>query len=214
MDRRRGEVHVRPIMSAALTTLVMCGGNYRTSDGGADTALTPDGDVLDSAGDDRTSSIDGNSDGMADGVDAPPQCVPSGQRQPFNTLKSHTASGVCAQGNPCQRDVYFWSNQYQMTFMAKNEDAVCSGAMACVSNVGIDTFEMAGYCQGAWDVYCDSLKVGNISTLGKACNGSAMMNGCSISFAPTVCATIRLVASAVGGGCCNTGSVITAVSAW
>jgi hypothetical protein len=142
----------------------------------------------------------------------------SASRQGFNTLQSHTTTG-CWNGNPCAQDQYNWTPINGQTFNAINENIVCSGTTARVAHVGIGTYQSQLQCQGTWDVYCDSNKVGSLSTLNKACADSAMSNGCSISFAPVTCSTIKLVATAGSGmlGCCGASppdSMIVAVSAW
>jgi hypothetical protein len=146
-------------------------------------------------------------------------CVPTGQRAPFNTLSQDTASG-CWNGNPCPHDAYAWSNANGQNFQAFGQLIACSGASTCVQNVGICTYSGTPVCQGYWDVLCDGQPVGQIQTIGGGCVGSAMSNGCSISFAPRMCAEITLVAAADGdntASCCGgtqPDSMIVAVSAW
>ena len=144
-------------------------------------------------------------------------CSPTGTRQGFNTLSSGTANG-CWMGNPCPQTTYLGSTTNGRNFKAINQDVVCGGTTACVNHVGITTYAATTYCQGGWDVYCDSTKVGNIDTTGKMCIGNPMTNGCSITFAPLTCSTIKYVGVKAGGGiCCNTGSpdiMITATAAW
>jgi hypothetical protein len=144
-------------------------------------------------------------------------CSPAGTRQAFNTLVSHTSSG-CWNGNPCAQGTYTWTTSHGQSFQNTSEDTVCGGTTACVGHVGITTYQAASNCQGTWDVYCNTTKVGTISTASKACQGDAMTNGCSVSFNPVSCSTIRLVATAGSvGGCCGTGSIdtmLTGVSAW
>lgn len=143
-------------------------------------------------------------------------CVPTGQRANFGTLGQDTASG-CWNQNPCPLDQWAWNGTGQ-SFIAQNEAIACSGNATCVGHVGIGTYSSSAYCQGTWDVYCDNAMVGNISTLNKSCTGSAMSNGCSITFTPKSCTSIRLVAGPNGSGaCCGSGmpdSMIVAVSAW
>jgi hypothetical protein len=87
--------------------------------------------------------------------------------------------------------------------------------------VGINTYASSTVCQGQFDVYCNSTKVGSIDTVGKACQGSAMTNGCDTTFTPTSCSTIKLVLTAGAGTdlCCLTSgtgpdTMLTGVSAW
>lgn len=142
-------------------------------------------------------------------------CVPSGARQPFNTLVSSTTTG-CWAGSPCGNDSVVLSHANGRNFAAIGQQLVCGGTTACVGHVGIGTY--SSVCQGVWDVYCDASKVGTINTLNKVCVGTAMTNGCSIAFTPTTCSTLRLVATGGSGQvCCGTGgpdAMITAVSAW
>jgi hypothetical protein len=145
-------------------------------------------------------------------------CSPAGTRQAYNTMTSHTTTG-CWTGNPCAQGTYSWTSTNGQSFINANEDVVCGGTTACVSHVGITTYELSSNCQGAWDVYCDTTKVGSIDTTGKACSGDAMTNGCSITFGnPLTCSSIRFVGTAgsVGACCGSTGyhSMITGVSAW
>ncbi len=145
-------------------------------------------------------------------------CVPSGTRQAYNTLNSSSATG-CWKGNPCGQDVWNFSSSYGINFQKLNEDFVCGGASSCIANVGIATYSSTTLCQGAWDVYCGLVKVGNINTNGKNCTGTAMTNGCKISFQPVVCSTVRFVATAGSGtlSCCagtSPDSMIVSVSAW
>lgn len=145
-------------------------------------------------------------------------CVPTGTRQAFDTLGSHTTTG-CWLGNPCAQDQYNFAQTNGQNFQALGQQFVCSGAPACVGHVGIGTYVSQPLCQGTWDVYCDATKVGSLSTLNKTCTGSAMTNGCSISFTPLQCSTIGFVATAGSGvqSCCGGSapdSMIVAVSAW
>jgi cysteine-rich repeat protein len=146
-------------------------------------------------------------------------CVPTGQRAPLNNLSFDSASG-CWNGNPCDNDLYAWNGDGQ-SFLGFNQAITCSGASTCVANVGITTYQShATVCQGLWEVLCDDVVVGQINTLGKACAGSAMANGCKTSFPPRKCASIQLRAVADGdntAGCCggtSPDSMLTAFSAW
>lgn len=144
-------------------------------------------------------------------------CIPSGTRQAFNTMASHTTTG-CWNGQPCVQNAYSWVTANGQSFINANEEVVCGGTTACVSHVGITTYDQAASCQGSWDVYCDANKVGTIDTTNKACGTTAMTNGCSITFMPLTCSTIKLVGKtgSVGACCGSTGlhSMVTAVSAW
>jgi hypothetical protein len=148
-------------------------------------------------------------------------CTPTGTRQAFNTMSSHTTSGCWDTGNPCQLDAYNFSQTYGENFQANGQQITCGGTTACIGHVGIDTYGSSGtVCQGSWDVYCNATKVGSINTINKtSCIGSAMTNGCSTSFTPTTCTTIELVATAGSGtqNCCAGSapdSMIVGVSAW
>ena len=144
-------------------------------------------------------------------------CVPSGTRRAFNTMSSHTTTG-CWTGNPCAQGTYSWVSTNGQSFINANENVVCGGTTACVSHIGITTYEQSANCQGSFDVYCDAAKVGTIDTTGKACNGDAMSNGCSLAFAPLTCSSVKLVGitGSVGACCGSTGlhSLVTGVSAW
>ncbi len=144
-------------------------------------------------------------------------CSPAGTRQAFNTMSSHTSSG-CWQGNPCAQGTYNWTTGDGQSFQNSGEYVVCGGTTACVSHAGITTYQLASNCQGSWDVYCDTVKVGTINTGGKGCSGDAMTNGCSIAFNPVTCSSIKIVATAGStGGCCGTGAIdtmVTGISAW
>lgn len=145
-------------------------------------------------------------------------CVPSGQRAPFDTLSGDTASG-CWNGNPCNTNQYSWSSTNGQNFQAVAQQVTCSGASTCVGHVGINTYAATTVCSGVWDVYCDATKVGTLSTLNKACTGSAMANGCSVTFMPRPCTSIKLeAASGMSGSACCGGSapdsMLTGVSAW
>ncbi len=143
-------------------------------------------------------------------------CVPTGQRAPFNTRTANTTTG-CVDDDPCPDDAWIWSPPYGPVFENAGEFITCSGAATCVGNVGIATYDQASACQGVWDVFCGQTLVGSISTLNQGCAGTAMTNGCSVSFAPRMCSAIRLVATQGGpANCCNVGfdSIIVAVSAW
>jgi len=146
-------------------------------------------------------------------------CNPTGQRLTFNTLQSKTANGCWNTGNPCNTNNYSWSPNNGLNFAGNGQDAVCSGTTACVGHVGILTYQSSSVCQGAWDIYCDSAKVGSIVTTNKACQGTAMNNTCNVAFTPRQCSTIRLVATGGGSGqaCCGGGmpdAMLTGVSAW
>jgi hypothetical protein len=145
-------------------------------------------------------------------------CVPSGSRAGLTTLSSSTVTG-CWKGNPCANDAYNWTTTNGQSFEALNQDFVCGGTTACVAHVGINTYANSGYCQGSWDIYCDTTKVGSINTVGKACQGSAMTNGCSTTFMPVTCSSIKVVATGGSGtqNCCagpSPDSMIVSVSAW
>ncbi|MBI4703372.1 MAG: hypothetical protein HY744_19835 [Deltaproteobacteria bacterium] len=146
-------------------------------------------------------------------------CAPTGARAAFDTLSDDTANG-CWNGNPCNRDQYAWDGKGQ-NFQDFGQHFVCSGSPACVANVGITTSDFSSTaCQGAWNVSCDGQPVGSINTLGKKCGGSAMADGCKVSFPPRQCSQIKLDAAPDGDGtlgCCwgkQPDSMITAVSAW
>jgi hypothetical protein len=146
-------------------------------------------------------------------------CSPSGARAPLTSLTEDTASG-CWNGNVCATDQYTW-NSLGQNFQAFGQAISCSGASTCVGNVGIATYGAANTCQGRWNVYCDGVSVGLIDTLPtNGCVGSAMNNGCKVSFTPRPCATIRLVAATdndATSNCCggsSPDSMIVAVSAW
>jgi hypothetical protein len=147
-----------------------------------------------------------------------PACVPTGMRQSFNTLG--LSPGGCITGNPCSQDVSVQSAAYIASFEVTNAALTCTGTTACISHVGIGTYTTAANCQGVWDVYCDAKKLGTIITVGKACANSAMANGCSLTFAPTTCSSIKLVAvQGSGTSCCSAPILpvdtrVTAVSAW
>lgn len=146
-------------------------------------------------------------------------CVPTGQRAGFNTIQSFTTTGCWNTGNPCGQDQYNFSQTYGRNFQAANQEIVCGGTNACVGHVGIGTYAGTTVCQGTWDVYCGSTKVGTIDTRNKACTGSAMNNQCNVAFTPAPCSTIKLVAQLGSGqnGCCAGNapdSMIVAVSAW
>lgn len=144
-------------------------------------------------------------------------CAPTGVRAPFNTQVSSDAAN-CFTDNPCADDTYVWASPFGAMFSAVGQQVTCGGAPTCVANVGVATYESVGNCQGVWDVYCDGAHLGVLSTVNQACAGTAMTNGCNISFSPRVCSQIRLEAQSGGpGACCGTGtpdSAIVAVSAW
>jgi len=144
-------------------------------------------------------------------------CAPTGARRPFNVL--FQSSGGCYPNNPCNLDNYVQAGPNIASFQAPNATLVCGGTTACVSHVGIDTYQLPSNCQGSWDVYCDKKIVGSINTAGKGCAGSAMSNGCDVTFPPAICSSIKLVAvSGTGTPCCTSASPvdtrIVAVSAW
>ncbi|HEY1954734.1 MAG TPA: hypothetical protein VGH28_03965 [Polyangiaceae bacterium] len=146
-------------------------------------------------------------------------CSPTGTRQPFNTLVSKTATGCSTfQSSPCATATYNWSSNNIQGFANLGENIVCGGTTACISHVGINNWATGTECQGTWDVYCDATKVGTIATENKSCTGSPMSNGCSITFAPMTCSTIKFQITAAGGGLCCTGaavdSSIAGVTAW
>lgn len=145
-------------------------------------------------------------------------CVPTGARAGFNTLASHTTTG-CWLGNPCGQDNWNFSSSYGQNFQANGQQFVCSGPSTCVGHVGVTTYSDTKVCEGAWDVYCDNNKVGNINTVGKACTGSAQSNGCSIAFTPAACTSVKVVATGGSGvqNCCAgqaPDSMIVSISAW
>jgi len=149
-------------------------------------------------------------------------CQPTGQRVGFNSLVSDSASG-CWNGNPCTYDGYAWDPAHGQSFGAFGQQITCAaagGASACITHVGITTYNENPTCQGKWDVSCDGKLVGTITSLGKTCTGSAMSNGCVVTFPATTCAQIKLLAVQDGdsnAGCCGTGqpdSMVTGVSAW
>jgi len=144
-------------------------------------------------------------------------CVPAGTRQPYNTLQSKTATG-CLTTSPCAQSTYLWSSNNIQSFYNVGENIVCSGTTACISHVGINNYQDTQACQGSWDIYCDSTKVGNLNTVGKTCTGTPMSNGCSISFSPVTCSTIKLqAASGNTKACCASGTIdtsIAGVTAW
>ncbi len=129
--------------------------------------------------------------------------VPSGSRAPLNTTAKTTTG--CWTGSPCAQDVYSFSPSYGVNFQANGQDLTCSGASTCVGHVGIATYAATNVCEGAWDVYCDNTKIGNLNTVGKSCQGTAMTNGCNLTFTPAPCASIRLVATTGSGvqSCCG-----------
>jgi len=144
-------------------------------------------------------------------------CTPSGSRVAYNTLQSKNATG-CFTTSPCAISTYQWNANNIQSFYNAGEYIVCSGATACISHVGVNNWATTTECQGTWDVYCDSTKVGSLSTMGKSCTGSPMSNGCSISFNPVTCSTIKL--ELTGGdtsNCCNGSpydTSLSGVTAW
>lgn len=147
-------------------------------------------------------------------------CLPTGDRAPFDALAVDTAAG-CWDGNPCAHDLYAWTDANGQNFQSFGTSITCSGASTCVSHVGITTYGGSDtVCQGAWDVDCDGLWLGRLETLGRACEGSAMSNGCSIEFPARLCTGITFTSVEDGDptlSCCGGSqpdSMITAVSAW
>ncbi len=153
-------------------------------------------------------------------------CTPSGTRQPFTAISNVTTTSTgCTTyvGNPCTSGSTIFSPGNTRVFSAYGQGLTCGAATsACISRVGINTYDLSANCQGGWDVLCDGTSVGTINTIGRGCTGNTMTNSCSITFSPRTCTTIRFVASNVGptpGGCCVSGagspdSAISAVSAW
>ena len=86
-------------------------------------------------------------------------------------MSSHTTTG-CWTGTLRAGHLPSGSQNGQ-SFINANENVVCGGTTACVSHIGITTYELSANCQGAFDVYCDAAKVGTIDTTGKACNSDA-----------------------------------------
>jgi hypothetical protein len=145
-------------------------------------------------------------------------CTPAGTRQAYNTLQSKSATG-CLTTSPCATATYNWASTNIQSFYNVGEYIVCSGTTACISHVGINNWSDPQACQGSWDVYCDSTKVGTLNTVGKTCSGSPMSNNCSISFSPVTCSTIKLqVASGNTNACCGgthqVDTSIAGVTAW
>ena len=146
-------------------------------------------------------------------------CGPSGERAPFNTMSSEETTPYCYGGNVCSRDTYSWLGTGQ-DFSDYGQAVTCTGESTLVANVGITTYDSAGACQGGWNIFCDGDYVGIINTVGRACAGSAMTNGCDVSFSPRMCSEIRIESVFVyeeSRGCCGSSgpdSMITAVSAW
>jgi hypothetical protein len=150
-------------------------------------------------------------------------CTPTGQRQSFNTLSNSTVTG-CVTGNPCPQDAYVVDPANALDFQGFGQSFTCSAAApACVQNVGINTTNIAGTCQGIWDVSCDGVLMGTINTLNTTCGVSAMTNGsgCRLTFAaPRMCTNIKLVADVdtdTNSTCCGVGtpdSAILGVSVW
>lgn len=147
-------------------------------------------------------------------------CVPTGARQPFNTMSSHTVTG-CWTNSPCATDTYTFAQANGLNFQHVGENFVCSGTTACIGHVGINTYSSSLYCQGVFDVYCDSTKVGSINTVGGTCIGTAMTNSCNTSFTPMNCSTIKLQLTAGAGTdlCCSTAgtgpdTMVVGISAW
>ena len=149
-------------------------------------------------------------------------CNPTGTRQAFNTLSASTVTG-CWKGNPCGTDTYSFSQTNGVNYQNVGEAVTCGGTTACVGHVGVNTYtSSSSVCQGTFDVFCDGTKVGSIVTTGKStCGGSAMTNGCSTTFTPRQCSSIK-VQLAAGSGvilCCDTtgtnpDTMLVGVSAW
>jgi hypothetical protein len=216
---------------ASACALVACGSVPQSGD---DTSAPLDASTLDvttldatsDVGADALPSADGNVyyDGGLPSEDAYTPCIPSGVRQPFNTLASATNTGCVsdeAGSNPCQNGFYQIDEApYLRNFAYAGEQITCSGTTACVSHVGVITSGYWGICQGTWDVYCDSTKVGTIDTLGsmQVCWDAAVSNGCDTTFEPRTCSSIQLVAQTGSGLICCSGtlvdSTIVGVSAW
>jgi hypothetical protein len=161
--------------------------------------------------------VDNDCDGTVDEDCA--TCTPSGSRASFDTLSSDGATG-CWSGNPCGRDSYSWASGNGQNFQGFGQAITCSGGTTCVENVGITTYGGSPVCQGTWDVYCDDTWVGTLDTLSRSCTGTAMTNGCKVSFEAMECSNIELEAVSDSDGsssCCggsSPDSMITAVSAW
>ncbi|MFT4627686.1 MAG: hypothetical protein ACI8PZ_006373, partial [Myxococcota bacterium] len=155
------------------------------------------------------------------GVDDLCECSPLGPRAPLNTLGENTAAG-CWDGNPCAYDTYSWDSSHGQNYTDFGQRISCTGPTTCVRHVGITTYSgSTTVCQGSWDVLCNGRWVGVIETLGMACAGSAMSNGCQTDFVlAEECSEITLEAIADGdgtAGCCGSpqpDSMITSVSAW
>jgi hypothetical protein len=150
------------------------------------------------------------------------QCAPTGSRAAFNSGNA-TTTGCWDPSYACSRDAYSWDG-YGASFTFDGESITCSGSATCISHVGVTSYGVAGYCGAGFYVYCDSTYVGLINTYYMACTGSAMSNGCSISFSPLTCSSVKLVATSAYGydsNCCYSyeeyyapDAMITAISAW
>jgi hypothetical protein len=145
-------------------------------------------------------------------------CSPSGSRVAYNTLSSKTNTG-CFTTSPCAQATYLWSSANIESFENVGEYIVCGGTTACISHVGINNYANTSDCQGSWDVYCDTTKVGTLNTIGKTCSGSPMTNGCSISFNPVTCSSVKFSAQTTAGHLCCGGTnpldiSISGVTAW
>jgi hypothetical protein len=150
-------------------------------------------------------------------------CVPTGTRQPFNTMSAHTTTG-CWSASPCATDTFSFSSGNGLNYQTVGESFTCTAnTQECIGHVGINTYTDPQVCEGVWDVYCDTTKVGSINTVGKTCTGSAMSNGCDATFTPVQCTTIQL--KITGGSqtndcCVTTGSgthpdaMVVGISAW
>ncbi len=144
-------------------------------------------------------------------------CSPAGTRQAYNTLQQSTGTG-CFTTSPCATSTYNWSSNNIQSFYNAGEYIVCSGTTACISHVGVNNWNVGTECQGMWNVYCDSTNVGTLNTEGKTCTGTPMTNGCSISFAPVTCSSIKLeLVSGDTSQCCNDtpyDTSLSGVTAW
>lgn len=153
-----------------------------------------------------------------------PSCVPSGARAAFNTLAARNTTGCSTTGNPCAQIVYADVGSSIQTFQAYGQSLTCSSSvgMQCISYIGLTTSTAStSTCQGAWDVYCDSTKVGTINTIGKACGMYSIGSSCAVNFAARSCSAISVTAAPDGDntmGCCkgasSPDSKITGISAW
>jgi len=146
-------------------------------------------------------------------------CSRTGARRTFSTRAS-TCTG-CWLGNPCPYDAYSFDPTQGVNFQALGQYVQCSAAApTCVANVGIGTYTSTTTCQGTWQVLCNGVSLGTISTIGRTCTGSSMTNSCRLTFSARLCTSIRLVATTPNNGalgCCNGAApdaMIVAVSVW